>query len=274
MTKVAVVTGSNKGIGFAIVRGLCKKFDGDVYLTSRSEERGLAAIEELKKEGLSPKFHQLDIDDRSSVEKLRDFLQQTYGGLDVLVNNAAIAFKAADTTPFDKQVEVTMQTNYFNVLMTCDLLFPLLRPGARVVHLSSFTVLMVQGSMSAEKKAAVQGATSIEQLSNLVREFISDAKSGQHKERGWAEWGYAMTKLALTAATPLQQAAIDASGDRDILINAGDPGYVNTDMTSGKGKLTIDQGAETPLYLALLPAGAKEPRGQYVSELKVQDWRK
>jgi NAD(P)-dependent dehydrogenase (short-subunit alcohol dehydrogenase family) len=49
MTKVAVVTGSNKGIGFAIVKGLFGKFDGDIILTSRSEERGLAAIEELKK---------------------------------------------------------------------------------------------------------------------------------------------------------------------------------------------------------------------------------
>ena len=48
-TKVAVVTGSNKGIGFAIVKGLLQKFDGDVFLTSRNEERGLAAVEGLKK---------------------------------------------------------------------------------------------------------------------------------------------------------------------------------------------------------------------------------
>lgn len=49
MTKVAVVTGSNKGIGLAIVKGLFGKFDGDIFLTSRSEDRGLAAVEELKK---------------------------------------------------------------------------------------------------------------------------------------------------------------------------------------------------------------------------------
>ena len=49
MTKVAVVTGSNKGIGFAVVKGLFGKFDGDIFLTARSEERGLAAVEELKK---------------------------------------------------------------------------------------------------------------------------------------------------------------------------------------------------------------------------------
>ena len=49
MTKVAVVTGSNKGIGLAVVKGLYGKFDGDILLTARSEERGLAAVEELKK---------------------------------------------------------------------------------------------------------------------------------------------------------------------------------------------------------------------------------
>jgi NAD(P)-dependent dehydrogenase (short-subunit alcohol dehydrogenase family) len=49
MSKVAVVTGSNKGIGLAIVKGLVGKFDGDIYLTARSEERGLAAVEQLKK---------------------------------------------------------------------------------------------------------------------------------------------------------------------------------------------------------------------------------
>ena len=52
--RVAVVTGSNKGIGFAIVRGLLQKFDGDVFLTARSEERGLAAVGELKKVKLAP----------------------------------------------------------------------------------------------------------------------------------------------------------------------------------------------------------------------------
>ena len=65
MTKVAIVTGSNKGIGLAIVRGLCKSFDGDVYLTSRDEVRGKEAIKLLENEGLEAKYHQLDISARS-----------------------------------------------------------------------------------------------------------------------------------------------------------------------------------------------------------------
>ena len=55
--------------------------------------RGSEAIAALEREGLHPKFHQLDIDDEQSIERLRSFLAEKYGGLDVLVNNAGIAYK-------------------------------------------------------------------------------------------------------------------------------------------------------------------------------------
>lgn len=99
-TRVAVVTGSNKGIGLAIVQALCKQFSGDVYLTSRDVERGKEAVAKLQEDGLKPLFHQLDINDLQSIRILRDFLKEKYGGLDVLVNNAGIAFKGKTSTVF------------------------------------------------------------------------------------------------------------------------------------------------------------------------------
>uniref|UniRef100_A0A0E9WIX1 Carbonyl reductase 1 n=1 Tax=Anguilla anguilla TaxID=7936 RepID=A0A0E9WIX1_ANGAN len=112
--KVALVTGSNKGIGFAVVRALCKEFPGDVYLSARDVDRGTAAVENLKTEGLNPFFHQLDISDPASVRHARDFFKEKYGGLDVLVNNAGIAFKVNDSTPFGIQAEVTLRTNFLD----------------------------------------------------------------------------------------------------------------------------------------------------------------
>ena len=93
-TRVALVTGANKGIGFAIVRDLCRQFQGDVVLTARDEARGRAAVQQLQAEGLSPRFHQLDITDLQSIRALSDFLHKEFGDLNVLVNNAAIAFKS------------------------------------------------------------------------------------------------------------------------------------------------------------------------------------
>ena len=118
--------------------GLCKNFDGDVYLTSRDVNRGESAVEEMKKLGLDPKFHQLDIDDEKSVLTLKDFFLEKYGGLDVLVNNAAIYYPMS--TPKEEYAEKAhkvITTNYFNTLRISDILFPILRPHARVVNLTS-----------------------------------------------------------------------------------------------------------------------------------------
>jgi short-subunit dehydrogenase len=78
------------------VKGLCEKFGGVVYLTSRDVSRGEAAVAKLKELGYKPEFHQLDINDQSSITKLKDHLSQKHGGFDLLVNNAAIAFKVEE----------------------------------------------------------------------------------------------------------------------------------------------------------------------------------
>ncbi|XP_021111879.1 carbonyl reductase [NADPH] 3 isoform X3 [Heterocephalus glaber] len=129
-SRVALVTGANKGIGFAITRDLCRRFSGDVVLTARDEARGRAAVQQLQAEGLSPRFHQLDIDDLQSIRAVRDFLRKEYGGLDVLINNAGIAFKMADPTPFHIQAEVTIKTNFYGTRDVCTELLPLIKPGA------------------------------------------------------------------------------------------------------------------------------------------------
>lgn len=93
--KVAVVTGANKGIGLAIVKGLCKAgFAGDILLTARNDKLGREAVSALHADGCKKVvFHQLDICDQGSCLKLRTFLEENYGGLDVLINNAGVAFK-------------------------------------------------------------------------------------------------------------------------------------------------------------------------------------
>ena len=66
--------------------------DKNVF-AARDVGRGKTAVAELEKEGLKPNFHQLDVSDTQSITALRDYLKEKYGGLDLLVNNAAIAYK-------------------------------------------------------------------------------------------------------------------------------------------------------------------------------------
>lgn len=172
------MTGANKGIGFGIVKELCSDFDGVVYLTSRDEGRGRKAVEELGKVGLKPFYFQLDLDDEASVLKLRDHLAETHGGLDVLVNNAAVMFPM--TTPREEYgafARKTIQTNFYNTKRVCDILFPLLRPHARVVNLTSddghLSKVAGQEPEAAElRKRFSDPSLTTEQLCSLMDEFV------------------------------------------------------------------------------------------------------
>lgn len=271
--KVAVVTGGNKGIGYAIVKGLCEKYDGIVYLTARDVGRGEAAIAELEKLGLKPKFHQLDVTDQKSLETFHDFIKNEHGGIDVLVNNAAISYPHAATEPFGVQAENTLHVNYFSLLNACHVLFPLLRPHARVVNLSSSEghLLKIPGELLRKKLSS--SSLTEEQLTDLLKQFVKAAKSGNHQAEGWPNSAYQVSKVGVSALTFIQQRAFDADAREDLAVNAVHPGYVDTDMTNHKGPLTIEQGAEAPLYLALLPPDVKSPRGCYVWHNKaVVNW--
>ena len=132
--RVAVVTGSNKGIGFAIVRSLCKKFDGDVILTARNEELGKKAVTDLEGEGLRPLYHQLDITSTESIEKLRGFLENNYKGLDILINNAGVYDRSK---PDIEQAVTNVAINFTGTLNVSHGLFPILQPHSRVVNVAS-----------------------------------------------------------------------------------------------------------------------------------------
>ena len=273
--KVAIVTGGNKGVGFGICRGLAKVFEGDVLLTARNVERGMKAVKDLEKEDLTVKFHLLDIDDPKSVATLAAFVKDKYGGIDVLVNNAAIAFKQAATEPFGVQAKVTIATNYFSVQDCCNQLFPLLRNGARVVNVSSsagFLGRMKDGDL--KSKFASSGSTlTCEELDSLMRDFIASANAGDHAAKGWPNSTYAVSKIGLSALTRIQQQKFSENPDlRDVVINHVHPGYVDTDMTSHKGPLTIDEGAKSPLFAATLPPNT-DVKGKYIwSKCQVVDW--
>merc|ERR1712136_288716 len=134
MNRVAIVTGSNKGIGFSTVQALCKSFTGDVFLTARDDEKGSAAIKLLQEKGFNPKYHQLDVTCPNSIKELRRSMESKYGGIDVLINNAGV--KLADPTPLGVQAKVMFETNYFGTQQTCDILLPIIKDHGRVVNVA------------------------------------------------------------------------------------------------------------------------------------------
>lgn len=279
-SKIAIVTGSNKGIGYAIVKSLCEQFDGDVYLTARDIKRGETAVESLKKLGLKPKFHQLDITDEASIAKFKTFIEENYSGINVLINNAAI-LKFGGPELFGLEAEETLHVNYFCTKKLCNALFPLLLPGARVVNLSSSSGHLSNLTCSKLKKKFCSSQLTIEELDTLMQQFIDAAKMGTHEQYGWPNRAYTVSKVGISALTFIQQKAFDVDSRKDIVVNCVHPGYVATDMTkpmtvtslAGKTLTNIERGAEAPVYLALLPNDEQNIKGQYVwSDRTIKDW--
>ncbi|XP_041948001.1 carbonyl reductase [NADPH] 1-like isoform X1 [Alosa sapidissima] len=274
--QVAVVTGANKGIGLAIVQGLCKAgYAGDIILTARNEKLGQETLQKLKSEGFNNVlFHRLDICDQTSAEGLRKFLDKNYGGLDVLINNAGIAFKVDATEPFGEQAEVTMRTNFWGTLWASKALLPLLRPNARVVNVSSFFSKRALDKCSPELQAKFRSADiSEEELCGLMGEFVVAAQNGNHEAKGWPNTAYGATKVGVTVLSRIQARVLAQTRAADgILLNACCPGWVRTDMAGPKAPKSPEEGAETPVYLAMLPPGATAPHGQLVWDKTVQEW--
>uniref|UniRef100_UPI001ED84304 carbonyl reductase [NADPH] 1-like isoform X1 n=1 Tax=Scatophagus argus TaxID=75038 RepID=UPI001ED84304 len=273
-TKVAVVTGSNKGIGFAIVRALCKQFQGDVYVTARDVGRGQEAVKSLESEGLKPMFHQLDINDLNSIITAAAYFKEKYGGVDVLVNNAGIAFKVADTTPFAVQAEVTLKTNFFSTRDMLTHFLPIIKAGGRVVNISSMAGFRTLNQCSAALQQRFRSEDITEdELVGLMQQFVDKTKKDEHKQDGWPETAYGVSKTGLTTLSMILARRLSKERPNDgILLNPCCPGWVRTDMAGPKAPKSPDEGAITPVYLALLPPGATEPHGKLVSEKQVQAW--
>merc|ERR1719429_429281 len=149
------------------------------------------------KEGRTVHFHQLDIDDTPSIERIRDFMKDKYGGIDVLINNAAIAFKNAAPEPMGVQAEVTCKTNYWSTKNVCELLFPILRPGARVVNVSSSAgkVANMKDSPIKAKFISSGNTLNVKELNEMMTQFVESAKDGTHEEKGFKNTAYGMSKV-------------------------------------------------------------------------------
>jgi len=235
--RVAVVTGGNKGIGFATCKLLAEQ-GHKVVLTARDEGRGKKAASELSGKGLDVVFHQLDVTDDNSIEELASWLDSEFGRADALVNNAGVMIdgggvwgKSSALEPEYDVIRKTMETNVYGALKVANALVPLMKKNGygRIVNLSS----------------------GMGQLSDMNGGFP----------------GYRISKAAINAVT--RMLASELSGT-NILVNSASPGWVATDMGGHSAPRSPEEGADTSVYLATLPDGG--PTGGFFKDRQPIDW--
>ena len=212
--KIALVTGANRGLGFETCKQL-SQLGVTVLLTSRNPIKGEVAAKQLIDKGLDVIFYQLDVSDRSNIKDIFTKIENQFGRLDILINNAAILYdKDQSTMNADLElVTKALTTNLFGPWLLCQAFVPLMEKNGygRIVNVSS-------------------GAASM-----------------HYMEGGTPAYG--ISKVALNALTRKLASEL---GRKNVLVNSVDPGWVATDM-GGHGGRPIEDGCRGIVWAATLP---------------------
>lgn len=250
-----------------------------IYLTARDKSRGEAALtairsdsqlhsaKALAKDGGVTDIEYLPLD-ISSAESIGTFEQELKTrhpeGIDLLVNNAGVAIDGFSA----ETVRETLACNYYGTLNICESMLPHMKQDGRIVNVSSM-VGKLGSKYSSSLTQAFREAQTTKQVSGLMQAFQDGVASGKHTDEGWPTSAYAVSKTGVTAMTKvLGQLAL--SQGRGVTVNSCCPGYVDTDMTKHKGRKTPDQGANTPVHVAL--ADIKGVSGEFWEFEEVSSW--
>jgi NAD(P)-dependent dehydrogenase (short-subunit alcohol dehydrogenase family) len=225
-TKIALITGANKGIGFETARQLGAQ-GMTVLIGARDQALGEEAEQKLRAEGIDAHAIRIDVTDDTSVQAAAARIEAEYGLLDILVNNAGTATisrrrSTPSTTDLD-DMRAVYETNVFGVVRVTNAMMPLLRrsPAARIVNVSSEV-----GSISSQTDPA-----------SPLGQLPASAQ-------------YPSSKAALNMLTAMYAKELK---DTPIKVNSANPGYCATDFNGNSGFRTAAQGAEPSVYLATLP---------------------
>jgi NAD(P)-dependent dehydrogenase (short-subunit alcohol dehydrogenase family) len=246
MTKIALVTGANRGLGFQIARQLGQS-GARALVAARDPEKGEQAAAELAAEGLDVGTVVLDVESVSSVEAAAEQVTKDHGRLDILVNNAGVLPEATTTDaaePLDMALfRRTFETNLFGAVAVTQSFLPLLRrsPAGRIVNVST-----TMGSLADQSDPSSQ-------YYDLVVPAYQTSKAALN--------GLTVALAKSLAGTPIK-------------VNSVCPGWVQTDLGGPANRaaapLRADDAARIAVTMATLPDDG--PSGQFVDRNGTVPW--
>jgi len=231
--KIAIVTGGNRGLGREIARQLMRN-DVFVVIGCRDQPKCDAAVEDLKRDGANVDAHPLDVNDTKMVKRFVEYVEKQHGSPSILVNNAGVYPEATTSRVVDTPTSVwreTFETNLFGAVRMCREVAPLM--------------------------AKLRFGRIVNMSSGL----------GQLHQMGEGSPAYRVSKAALNALTRTLAAEVAGSG---ILVNSMSPGWVKTDMGGEDAPRSVEEGADTAVWLCLLPSNG--PTGQFFRDRKPIPW--
>jgi NAD(P)-dependent dehydrogenase (short-subunit alcohol dehydrogenase family) len=298
MTHVAVVTGANQGLGLALVEVLSRQLGSEatVYLTARNRERGEAATASLVALGLNPQFHVLDVTEEKSVINLAEHLRTRHGGVDIVIANHTALMRPGHQ---QEDVATFIDTNNHGNYRLKRYLGPLLRDGSRYIEVASshgvLTGHIDSGHSRWNRIKDLFGANlaldprhypkfdpdsaTLESIEAVLDDYVQLTQRGEAAAQGWPDWINIPSKIGQVAAIKVFARLMESEARRrDILINAVDPGFMDTEAARRVGLDTsvaqsAGQAAVDIVWLATLPRGCREPYGELVAHRKIVPFR-
>jgi NAD(P)-dependent dehydrogenase (short-subunit alcohol dehydrogenase family) len=242
-TKVALISGANKGIGLETARQM-GKLGYTVLIGSRDALRGEVAARQLRDDGVDARVVKLDVVKQSDIDAAAAMIEKEFGKLDVLVNNAGVMIEKGWTKNTTSETTVdnlraTFETNLFAVFALTKAMLPLLKlsEAGRIVNVSS-----ILGSVS------MQGTKGSPTYSTKL-------------------FAYNSSKAALNVLTI--SLAHELRGTK-IKVNSAHPGWVKTDLGGSAAPMNVVDGAKTEVELATL--GEDGPTGGFFHNGKEIAW--
>ncbi|KAJ3105618.1 Carbonyl reductase [NADPH] 3 [Phlyctochytrium planicorne] len=258
----ALITGANKGIGLAIVKLLSTHPSiSTILLASRSKQLGESALSSLPSH---IKLLILDITSKQSIIEARDSIKSQYGGLDILVNNAAIMYHGH---PVSEEVATkTLATNYYGTLDMIQTFLPIMNPGSRMIQVSSeYGRRELSKCSEPIRQQFLDPNLSIEGLDELLQNYITSVKSNTWEKDGWPSSAYGISKAAVNMLIRILSPTIPYTS---VTIAAVCPGWVKTDMGTMSALLTVEEGAEKIVNLCVGREDEKEKiHGRFFSKV-------
>lgn len=237
-SSLAIVTGANRGMGLEVSRQLARA-GFHVIMTSRDARKGADALRELEDEGLDVELRKVDVISSEDCQALARYVQQEHKGFDVLVNNAAILPESSrDTTGKYSSNPLRVPASTLMEILNTNTLGPV-------------RLIQALAPLIRENGRIVNVSSSMGQLSNM----------------GNAHLGYRMSKTALNTVTTLFANVFEP---KNVKVNSVDPGWVQTAMGGENAARTIEQGAASIAWAAMLPPNG--PTGGFFRDGEPLEW--
>jgi NAD(P)-dependent dehydrogenase (short-subunit alcohol dehydrogenase family) len=231
--KIALITGANKGLGLEMARQLGRA-GVTVVLAARDPQKGEAAAAKLRSEGFDAQALKLDVTNPKDYAAAAAFLNEKFGRLDILINNAGLSAEpfgsGKPSTTSEDVIHRTFETNFFAPIALTQALLPLLKKSdaARIVNMSS---ILGSQTLHADPASPIYN----------FKQLSYDASKA------------ALNSFTIHLAYELK--------DTKIKVNSAHPGWVKTDMGTDAAPMEIPEGGKTGVELALL--GEDGPTGGF-----------